>query len=1157
MMGTSALCRLRPLAAMSCLLLAAAAVRGQDGSDQDKMVAAYRQAQALRKEGKLPQAIAQYEKALALAPEVLERDDPNLATLLFNVGGLYRETGQNVRAEASLRRALDIYEAQFGKDDSRVAATVQLLASLYRDMQQYAKAEPLFRRAVANLERQPGEEYPELAYTLSNFGKMYIDMGRPEKGEPLLRRALAIAEDQRGKDHPDVATMLDTLAGAYMAQGQYDQAEPLLRRGLDIRERKLGKDDQQVAESLYHLAVLNVQTVQYGEADRLLRRALGILEETRGPDHLEVATCLQVQGTLYLHMGRYARAEDFFRRSARIREERLGKDDPEVAAALRPLGAMYWHLGQYTRAEPLYRRCLEIQEAKLGPDHPQVAITLGLLAEIYKGLGQYDRAEPLYRRCARIQEKKLGEDHPDLAVTLSNLASLLERTGRGDKKVELLYQRAVQIQETARGEDDPAVASALDGLAGFYMHTGQEDEAEPLYRRTLRIEERRLGPNHPNVASTLNDLAVLAERRGQDAEALRLYRRSLQIREEQLGKEHPRSASGLENLAALHARRQEWAAAADAVDRARRIDRKYVADILPGLSEADQLTFLTRTGRAAWYWSLSLGCQRRDDESLAERSAAWLLNGKAVAQQALAERTLLARDGSDPRCAELARQLGGVRQRLAGLAFAPYRPGQAEGRLQQLARLTEQEQDLSRQLGQAGGRPARAVPWVGLAEVREALPPDAVLIEIGRFDRANFQARRGVKPFLGPRYAAWLVPPAGQGRVQVIDLGEAAAIERNVAAVRKALADSATAIAADGEPEAEKTLRRHLGALAGQLLRPLAPHVGARRQWFVSPDGPLWLVPWAALPVDEEHYAVEGHTIRYLVSGRDLVTPPQTAPRGADPPAIVADPDFDLSAEVARSPAGELPRPTQAEDETRGTKPSTALPRVRRLPFTAAEAEAIRPLLARFSTREPRLYLGADARESIVKSFKGPRVAVLATHGFFLADQEPPAQGPERADLSGVRGGPALTRDGRPLENPLLRCGLLLAGCNRDDERRPGDEDGILTGLEIVGCDLRGTELVVLSACETGLGAVNTGEGVAGLRQAFQLAGARAVLATLWQVQDRETMLLMTKFFAELARGRDRAEALRAAQLDRIQKRRDRFGAAHPLYWAAFTLTGR
>jgi CHAT domain-containing protein len=205
----------------------------------------------------------------------------------------------------------------------------------------------------------------------------------------------------------------------------------------------------------------------------------------------------------------------------------------------------------------------------------------------------------------------------------------------------------------------------------------------------------------------------------------------------------------------------------------------------------------------------------------------------------------------------------------------------------------------------------------------------------------------------------------------------------------------------------------------------------------------------------------------------------------------------------------------------------------------------------------------AEASEAIVKATKSPQVLVLATHGFFLKKQEVEIKDGKTRDLNlgsvGEKHSTPILKDknGQEVENPLLRCGLLLAGANRRAEAKEGEDDGILTGLEIVGLDLRGTQMVVLSACETGVGDVQTGEGVAGLRQAFQLAGAESVMSTLWQISDEATVRLMNTFYDELAKGIDRSEALTRAQRQFIKERRERYGAAHPFYWASFTLTGK
>jgi CHAT domain-containing protein len=638
---------------------------------------------------------------------------------------------------------------------------------------------------------------------------------------------------------------------------------------------------------------------------------------------------------------------------------------------------------------------------------------------------------------------------------------------------------------------------------------------------------------------------------GRFAKAEPLFQRSLKIRETKLGKDHPDVASSLNTLALLQVDQQHLTEPASLADRSRHIIRIHVARTLPLLSEKEQLTFLEKTDEKRFHAWQSFSLIRRGDAALAALSAAWVVNGKAVAHEALAERALLVREQKNPAAAELAQQLLQVRRQLAALSLASPKPSQEEGHRQYLARLNEQEQDLSRRLGQASGRASRDDPWVNPDEIRKKLPANTVLVELSRFRIYNFQRKTNEKWWQPGHYAAWVIPPAGQGNVSLIDLGEADQIEKAVQVVQQALKDSPQGIAKAGEPDSEKTLQQSLQNLSRLVLQPLLPHLEKKYCWLLSPDAALWLVPWAALPLPDGKYSLEKHQISYLVSGRDLVRP--VAKVKPTRPMVLADPDFDLGLADARKAAQELLVNPQPLLEFRGLAPSLKLPPVPRLKGTATEAKAIQPTLARYAGQKPWIFLEEQALEGVFKALASPQVLVLSTHGFFLPKQE--VEVSEGAGLE--EKGPVLDKEGKLLENPLLRCGLLLAGCNQREALGEQDEDGVLTGLEIVGTDLRGTELVVLSACETGLGDVRTGEGVAGLRQAFQLAGASAVVATLWSIPDRESARLMSDFFGNLAKGQSKAAALREAQLMRIKAHRERSGAAHPFFWAAFTLTGR
>jgi CHAT domain-containing protein len=391
-----------------------------------------------------------------------------------------------------------------------------------------------------------------------------------------------------------------------------------------------------------------------------------------------------------------------------------------------------------------------------------------------------------------------------------------------------------------------------------------------------------------------------------------------------------------------------------------------------------------------------------------------------------------------------------------------------------------------------------------------------VLVEYSRYQR--FDPTATPNPFGEDRYAAYLLFP--DGRIEAVDLGPAADIDRAVTNVIRRWQDP-TAM-----PQSE--------ALGQLIIEPLAPYLEGREQVLISPDGQLNLIPFEALQRSAGGpFLVEQYRISYLSSGRDLLRFDFNAP-SQQQAVVLADPDYDQGGGSPERGRGD-----------RATGDFQQL-RVGPLPGTAAEAAAIASHLpnATILTR-------AEATEQAVKQVRAPEILHLATHGFFLADvQRPEPTGRGLAIVAADGPGLAPTPPGGTVENPLLRSGLALAGFNA---RTSGNEDGVLTALEVAGLDLLGTRLVVLSACETGLGEVANGEGVYGLRRAFALAGAETQLLSLWQVDDFGTQRLMAQYYEHLTAGMGRSEALRQVQLEMIAAG-DRY--SHPYYWAAFVLTG-
>ncbi len=994
-------------------------------------------------------------------------------------------------------------------DTTREAAQATFdRAQALRDQGKYREALPEAERALALRERLLGPNDPTLADALNLLALLFDDVDEYEKAEPLNLRALAIREKTLGPDHPDVGRSLFNLAWIASTRSDFTKAKALYQRALAIQEKAWGPDDPEVATVLNDLGVLFNRTGDYDQAIEVDRRVLAIREKVLGPGDPGVAKALNNLSRVYENKGDYPQAAALLERAVPIWEKALGPEHPEVAFGLDGLAKMLSAEGDQARAEPLYQRALAIREKALGPDHPEVATTLNNLAVLYREKGDFAKAEALLLRDLAITEKRLGPEHPFLAPTLTNLAEI-DRLQGEDQKAEPLYRRALAISTKAFGPDHPDVGRIMSLLGRLCVEggAGRDAEAQSLLDRSLAILEKALGPEHPRVASPVGGLALLAAARGDLTLATTYGERALRIQEKALGADHPEVAATLERLSDLHRSRGDVAGAVALLTRSQEIRERHLAhNLLPG-SERQKLEYLKLfaqdTDRA-----LSLQAQRAPADDQALRLAlTTLLRRKGRALDAMSDSVALLRRHAAPADRDLFDRLLGARSRLAAVTLRA--PGATPAAYRaHLARLGDDVEQLESEVGTRSAAFRSESRPVTLESVQAAIPSGAVLIEYALYQPGDPGARNPAPM----RYAAYTLSSVGAPRHA--ELGAAAEIDRAVDAWRAALRDPQRADSA-----------RLARALDARIMAPVRGLIESARHLLISPDGALNLIPFAALVDETDRPLLERRTITYLTSGRDLLRL-QIQRASRSPAAIVAAPAFGEPALVA-SRKGEAARV------------DTSQVFFGPLPGAAHEVHALRALLP-----QAVVLTGDQATEAALRRLSAPTLLHVATHGFFLEEGDPPG-GDAATPPPGTRIGKTAVRAG----NPLLRSGLALAGANQG---RSGDDDGVLTALEAAGLDLWGTKLVVLSACNTGLGDVKRGDGVYGLRRALVLAGAESQMMSLWPVSDRSTRDLMIGFYRNLTGGGGRGEALRQAQLHLMHDGRH----AHPYYWAGFIPSG-
>ncbi|NEP23597.1 tetratricopeptide repeat protein [Moorena sp. SIO3I6] len=1104
-------------------------------------------------QGKYAEAEPLYQQALALRKKLLGQNHPDVADSLNNLAALYQHQGRYKKAEPLYQQALALRKKLLGENHPDVAESLNNLAALYQHQGRYKKAEPLYQQALALRKKLLGENHPDVADSLNNLAALYFRQGRYGEAESLYQQALALRKKLLGQDHPDVADSLNNLAALYFRQGRYDEAESLYQQVLALRKKLLGQDHPRVADSLNNLALLYQSQGRYSEAEPLLQQALALRKKLLGENHPDVAISLNNLAELYQSQGRYAEAEPLLQQALALTKKLLGQDHPHVASSLNNLAVLYETQGRYGEAEPLLQQALALRKKLLGDDHPDVASSLNNLAALYFRQGRYSEAEPLLQQALALRKKLLGDDHPDVAQSLNNLAGLYETQGRYSE-AEPLYQQALALRKKLLGDDHPDVAQSLNNLAVLYETQGRYGEAEPLLQQALALRKKLLGDDHPDVAFSLNNLAVLYETQGRYGEAETLYQQALALWKKRLGDDHPHVATSLNNLAALYFRQGRYSEAEPLYQQALALWKKLLGEDHPDVA-------ISLNNLAVLYWAqedlisalnlliqgleveeqnldynLVVGSEsqkqdylnRISDSDQVDKAISLHLQQIPNNQKAahLALTTIVRRKGRildtttnswqrlrqnlTPEDQKRFDQLNDTRAQLAKLYHQDFNKQSSDDYETQLEELTKKRETQEKALLEKSAEFQRATQVATLKAVQAQLPPDAVLIEF--FQYRPFDPKAPPNQGFGkPRYAVYTLD--SDGRFQGIDLGLVEEIDPLIKDFTAAIRSPRIRI-----PQVKDAARK----LEEAILAPIQAQIGNSNHLIISPDGALNLIPFEALVDKNNQFLIENVTVTYLTSGRDVLRFPVQAPP-QQPPVLIADPIFGKPGETVQL----------AQNPTRsGNWPQRKLPP---LPASKDEAKAIAKILP-----QAQLWLGRQATEAVIKQVNRPSILHIATHGFF--------EGNQRVD-SLVAKNPLLRS-----RLTLLNSGLVLAGVQNYQSGNLADvvQDGVLTALEASGLNLYGSELVVLSACETGLGELSQGEGVYGLRRALVLAGSQSQVISLWRVDDQSTKELMVSYYQKLNQGLGRSEAMRQAQLEMQQNQRYQ----HPYFWAAFINSG-
>ncbi|MCB0646141.1 MAG: CHAT domain-containing protein [Saprospiraceae bacterium] len=969
---------------------------------------------------------------------------------------------------------------------------------------------------ATNIKGKESNLYADAAYGINTI---YYRKGNVDGALKYANECIEIRKKLLPPGDPETAVVINSLAVLYRAKGEFAEAEKYNIEARELMEQYNHQDHSYYGFIMNNLANLYVVTNRYEEAEAVFKTVIAVRAKYLGEDHIDYARSINNLAIMYQNQGKYKEAEPLYLRSTEIAKNIYGTDHLEYANYMGSAAILYCITNEYEKAEPMLLQAQEIIKKSLGTENLTFTSSANNLANLYLQRGEYAKAEPLYRQVSEIRLKLFGPKNPDYAISLANYALLLYKMDRFEEAVQPI-EESISICEATFGRKNMTTAYVY-GVAGSIDYSrGEMIKAKEKLEISADVRKELVGEMHIDYAEALDKLGSLARSNKDFVGAEEIFRKTTQIRKEVLGENHTDYANGLELLAStlqaagkIEEAKKYWLEFNDAVLRLIRRTSTFS-------TEEEMRSYLaTFENRMAGFRSFSI--DHADAELIAVNyNNALVMNGYLLENKKnLLEAVVMAGP-------EVQKDYEAWQEAQRKLT-AEY--SNAIGDQKDVKDLEELVGSLEKKLitSMSDFRQRTFPEWTDVVEV---LKPGEVAVEMIRVPYFNPEKTDSV-------YYAALILEAGSKSPVMLKLEEEKAISNLMAAkgARKSQYVNRMYTIQEGKERLYDLVWKSIDDHFSKSQK------NTRSKIYFVPTGLFHQLNISALPISENKRIGDQYSIMQLGSTRQLLEEKQIKTPVQQSALLVGGIVYDTEDQEINANS-----PSSADVATRSEfieklgqdviARSGVASNWKYLPGTNTEINNIAKLISKGQSK-PNILQGIAASEEALKSIgaEPPYLLHIATHGFFF---------PQKTEGTNVFSSSS---------DAMLRSGLILAGANKawtTGELHAGTtEDGIFTAREISQINLRGTELVVLSACETGLGEIQGDEGVYGLQRAFKLAGAKNLIMSLWQVPDGQTSELMQVFYKEwLTNGKDIRTAFTSAQSQMRAK------YEHPYFWAGFVL---